>query len=227
MPTTGISLVRENAEALRPPRSLWVPFPLGRPLGAPNEVAFQHRVLAHGLRLLFETKGPVLEDFPDDAPTTAAAEVTSCPVTFPVEYDLDTWEGRLTSEHRELAPWYELGRRRRHGRTLVGISGESVPEEIARLARLLDAEALPKPADLQGFKLAIEDLKAFYIEAMTAEGGAFDQTEIYATLYHETEFGRALRWFHDALSVHPKMHLLARIVLPREAVDPPGDITKP
>jgi D-proline reductase (dithiol) PrdB len=32
--TTGISLVREHTAGYRPPRFLWVPFPLGRPFGA-------------------------------------------------------------------------------------------------------------------------------------------------------------------------------------------------
>jgi len=38
--TVVIALVREHAEAIRAPRALWVPFELGRPLGAPNEAAF-------------------------------------------------------------------------------------------------------------------------------------------------------------------------------------------
>ena len=64
--TTGISLVRENAAAMRPPRMLWVPFPLGRPLGRAGDAEFQHRVIAHGLDLLHRPSGPVLEDYPED-----------------------------------------------------------------------------------------------------------------------------------------------------------------
>jgi len=60
--TTGISLVRENAATMQPPRSLWVTFPLGRPLGAPNDAAFQHRVIAAALDLLTRVSGiPMLE----------------------------------------------------------------------------------------------------------------------------------------------------------------------
>ena len=43
--TAGLSLVRLHSEKIRPPRALWVPFELGRPLGAPNDPAFQTRVL--------------------------------------------------------------------------------------------------------------------------------------------------------------------------------------
>ena len=43
--TAGLSLVRLHSEKIRPPRALWVPFELGRPLGVPNDAAFQTRVL--------------------------------------------------------------------------------------------------------------------------------------------------------------------------------------
>lgn len=49
--TVSISLIREHSVALKAPRALWVPFVLGRPLGAPNEHAFQHRVLKEALDL--------------------------------------------------------------------------------------------------------------------------------------------------------------------------------
>ncbi|MDJ0789065.1 MAG: hypothetical protein QNK05_19840, partial [Myxococcota bacterium] len=84
MPTTGISLVREHTEAMQLPRFLWVPFELGRPFGAPNEPAFQRRVLHAALALFDGRPGPVvLEDFPDDAPAAPASdEAWACPVSF-------------------------------------------------------------------------------------------------------------------------------------------------
>ena len=68
LPTTQISLVREHTEKIKPPRALWVPFELGRPLGPPNDAAFQKRVLIAALKLLEASGGPVLEDYPEDAP---------------------------------------------------------------------------------------------------------------------------------------------------------------
>lgn len=56
--TTQISLVREHTEAIRPPRALWVPFELGRPLGQPNDSEFQMRVLRACLGLLDADSGP-------------------------------------------------------------------------------------------------------------------------------------------------------------------------
>ena len=65
---TGVSLVREHTLGMRPPRLLWVPFEFGRPLGAPNDPDFQRRVIVTALQLLEAERGPILADFPDDAP---------------------------------------------------------------------------------------------------------------------------------------------------------------
>ena len=66
--TTQISLVRPHTEQIRPPRALWVSFELGRPLGVPNDAAFQTRVLMACLTLLGADSGPVLEDYSEDLP---------------------------------------------------------------------------------------------------------------------------------------------------------------
>ena len=50
--TVALQLLREVAEAVRPPRSLVVPYPHGLPLGAPGDAALQHAVLDRALRML-------------------------------------------------------------------------------------------------------------------------------------------------------------------------------
>ena len=62
--TVGISLVRGQAESAKPPRMLNVDFPLGRPLGKPNDAKFQTSVLMAMFGLLERTDVPILEDFP-------------------------------------------------------------------------------------------------------------------------------------------------------------------
>ena len=211
--TTGISLVRENTESLQPPRSLWVSFPLGRPLGVPGDAAFQHRVIDAALSLLHHTAGPVLQDFPEDAPACSLAEAPTCPVTFTA--DTSSWIGRLHAELRQLAPWYELGYRRR-GRTLVGVSRLAIEDILTALGEDLDAERLP--TDLKQFKAAIEDAKAYYVEAFTAQPGQYAAEQVYAMLWHETQLGSALRLYYERFAAHPKLASFARIVLPRNAV---------
>lgn len=64
--TVSISLLREVASAIRPPRTLFVPFAMGYPLGAPDNPELQHRVIAAALRLLERDDLPVLENFEYD-----------------------------------------------------------------------------------------------------------------------------------------------------------------
>lgn len=63
--TVSLQLLREVAEAVRPPRSLLVPFPHGYPLGRPHDPPGQRAVLEAALRLL-EDPGlapPVLAEY--------------------------------------------------------------------------------------------------------------------------------------------------------------------
>ncbi len=215
--TTGISLVRKNVESMQPPRSLWVTFPLGRPLGVPNDPAFQHRVIAAALDLLACDHGPVLEDFPEDAPTVIVGSAPACPVAFPTDPDDGSWQERLSGELATLKPWYDLGRRRRGGRTLVGVSDLSIDENFRTLGEYLDQEQLPTD-ELHWFKRAIEDAKVFYVEALTAQPGNYNQTKVYETLWFETQLGAGLAKFYEGFRAHPKLSHFARIVLPRAAV---------
>jgi len=59
--------LREVTKIIRPPRSLFVPYPLGYPLGAPNDAALQHRIIAQALSLLKRTDVPMLEEFKTSA----------------------------------------------------------------------------------------------------------------------------------------------------------------
>jgi hypothetical protein len=61
--TVSISLLREVTSVIRPPRALFVPFPMGYPLGAPNDAPLQHRIIAAALGLLEKNDVPVLEEF--------------------------------------------------------------------------------------------------------------------------------------------------------------------
>ena len=61
--TVSISLLREITEKIRPPRALFVPFPLGYPLGEANNPALQRRIIHAALALLPRTDTPVLEAY--------------------------------------------------------------------------------------------------------------------------------------------------------------------
>jgi D-proline reductase (dithiol) PrdB len=224
--TTGISLVRENAASMRPPRSLWVPFALGRPLGKPNDTKFQHRVITAALSLLSAQQGPVLEDYAEQAPAPTGDEAAACPVSFSRPEDKATsWQQRLVAEVNSLRPWHNLGKRRRNGRTLTGVSNTPVDEIVQRLGNYVDTSTLPLD-NLTWIKHATEDAKTFYIEAMTAQPGAYNPDTIQEQFWRETILAQALVLLADKLSSQSGLAGFARILVPRSAIDLPAKSTK-
>lgn len=62
--SVAIVLLREVAQQVRPPRSLWVPHPHGRPLDRPHDPRAQHAILERALSLIESgaTSGPLFEE---------------------------------------------------------------------------------------------------------------------------------------------------------------------
>lgn len=212
--TTGISLVREHTMQMQPPRSLWVPFPLGRPLGVPNNAAFQHEVIAAAWRLLDVAQGPVLEDFATDAPPSAEPEQNwSCPVSFASnDATSDSVHDRVAGEIQSLAPWYAVSLEQR-GRTSVGASKLDTEQALALVASALNTEDF----DVEQFKYASEDLKAYYLEAMASTPGA--DINVNAWLWNNTALAQMYREI-AALRADSNNETLATLIksgfIPRE-----------
>lgn len=202
MPTTHISLIREHTEIINPPRALWVPFELGRPLGVPNDAPFQTKVLLAALKLFEATSGPVLEDFPEEAPVSGEiGTVWACPINLSIEKtDLSSTEQLQEAFRREmlqLRPWYDLAVKTRR-RTTVGVSGISVERISDFIGAFLQGNVPENPRqDLPVglvLKLAVDDLKAFYFEAVSAQPGqALPRSERFADwFWDETVAGKVL-----------------------------------
>lgn len=171
-------MIRPHSERVKPPRSLWVPFELGRPLGAPNDPEFQKRVLISLLQLLERTDGPViLDDYPFDAPgTDEAVMVLSCPVRFDNQAPetMDPLKARFLREIQAMRPWYEMALKKRNRTSLVsgGFDMGELGDYIYRFAKGENPDN-PRP-DVDpavSLKLAVEDLKGYYNEAVTAQPG--------------------------------------------------------
>lgn len=179
IPTTQISLIREHTEKIRPPRALWVSFDLGRPLGSPNDAEFQLSVLEHALSLFKAPSGPVLEDFPHDAPDTVDQPVSvACPVSFRPASETQSSTQRLSeqflSEATQMRTWYDISLNTRN-RTTMGISGMSPQDTADFINRFIDArsrtELMDDPNLSDRLRLACEDIKAYYLEAVRAQPG--------------------------------------------------------
>jgi hypothetical protein len=112
---------------IKPPRALWVPFDLGRPLGPPNNAAFQRKVLMALLKLLEATAGPLLVDFPDDEPESPDEPLLPAFPVFSAQTKgeiskTDNLEAAFRREITSLRPWYDMSVTKRK-RTTVGLSG--------------------------------------------------------------------------------------------------------
>ena len=235
VPTTHISLIREHTERIKPPRALWVPFELGRPFGVPCDAVWQTRVLRSVLELLEAPSGPVLADFPDDAPAAPDEPATlACPVNFPAPVtdpnDIEQLRENLQHEVRELRSWYDLAVKN-SGRTTVGVSGLD-PEAIGTFVGAFFGDDIPPSprSDIPAlvlFKLALEDLKAYYFEAVAAQPGQVTATgtTLANWFWRETAAGKGLFALQDRWkgSDDRTMRLFSRIFLvPRaNAADSP------
>ena len=141
LPTVQISLIRLHTEKMRPPRALWVTFMLGRPLGQPDDPAFQTRVLRAALKLLEAPAGPVIEDYPEDAEGGHDMSGWVCPVSFARDEPAADLRERLRRELQEFRSWYDIGLQRR-GRTTFGSAGLAI-EQVADLLASLAEGGLP------------------------------------------------------------------------------------
>lgn len=180
---------------------------MGRPLGAPNDPAFQTRVLEAALKLLEAKDGPVLEDFDEDAPVSDARETALvCPVNLYQEVKDLTETSILLSAFREeitgMRPWYDMSVEKR-GRTTVGISGLEMDGIIGLLSSFTDGTIPENPrADISladTLNLAVDDLKAYYFEAMTVQPGqeSIDSLRLVDWFFQETVAGKVIKAVKD------------------------------
>jgi hypothetical protein len=201
VPTASISLIRMHTEIIKPPRALWVPFELGRPLGPPDNAAFQRRVLLALMGMFEAPDGPRLEDFPEDEPETDAITVLACPVDFTQnvaeDEEADQLKVAFRREMTALRPWYDMAVARRQ-RTTVGVSGIDVDGLGDFIYAFIGGTEPVNPRDdiplAYTLKFAVEDLHSYYIEGVTAQPGQGDASGRALTdwFWRETAAGKVL-----------------------------------
>lgn len=187
--TVVISSIRAMCEKVAPPRALHCEFPLGRPLGRPNDAAFQHDVIARAFALLDEPSGPVLVDHPevieaDDTPAACALPPRFDPSLPPA---VDEARGLRKAYDRTLA---------RRGVSDVGraISADQVSDAVGVLHAIANGADWAAAGIPGGNPVAVcHDIRAYYEEAGLALADAppggramedwfFEQTEAGRTM---------------------------------------------
>ena len=223
--TTHVSLVREHTQAMQPPRALWVPFMLGRPFGAPNAPAFQRKVLMAALELLAAGRGPVLADFPEEAPADVrdaeSNEGLACPVNFGPRADGEDPVQRLLGEIAQLQPWHDIAMRR-SGRGGSVLTGMAVAELARFAASYLGASPLPsydpRLSAAEALKRVCDDLKAFYVAAAGAQPGNVGPLALERWFWRETAAGKLFLMLRQACvaSADPGLQTLGeKMLVPR------------
>jgi hypothetical protein len=211
--TIVLGLIPHHVRAMEPPRALLLPFELGRPLGAPHNPKLQREVLCAALDLLDNPgPAPVVASFDTETSTdTDDAEPWVCPVSFPKSLEINATSSlaeRIAAEAVILQPWFELGIRQR-GHTAADASGMPIAELIGWLSEFLSdpapTESPRAEASLtQTFKLAVEDLKAFYLEAITVQPHSGSANDINTWFWEETMAGQLLWDLREQLGEHPE-----------------------
>jgi hypothetical protein len=181
--TIALGSVRKQIESGAPPRGLLCDFPLGRPLGKPNDAEFQHKVLAHAFALLDSSK-PVIEVFPESVASDNASNAgLACPLPPRSNADLHP----AIDEIRGIRPAYDraiakFGNRASTGRVLT-------PDdiELAVTSLLKVAEGVPwKEAGIPGIPSRVaQDIRGYY------EAAALELSD------HVPSAWAATNWFLD------------------------------
>ena len=216
-----IALVPQHAQRIKPPRTLLVPFDMGRPMGVPDDAGFQHRVLTAALELLERIDGPVFQDYEEQAPAreNESMEGWSCPVTFSKKGVDESPEQQLLNEIGLLQPWYDKGKAER-GYTSFGVSEMRLEEIVSFLVSILEGkpeggEARSKYSISDALKYAAEDLKAFHNEAAISQPGLVTASEVENWYWGETAAGRLVREIKKTCTDHadPMVKIVAAFTL--------------
>jgi hypothetical protein len=170
-------------------------------LGAPDDPAFQRRVLMAMRELLLSDDGPVLRvDFPDDAPDAGRRSSWTCPLVLPPVRapgdDPEAVRQGLEAELAAVRPAYERARAAT-GRSTVGVGGLA-PEAIpAYLAAFLGPEPPASPREdlsaIGTLRFALDDLRAYYTEAAVADDARPSSVQLADWFWDQTFAGRAVR----------------------------------
>lgn len=123
--TVLVGFVREHIEAIKPPRSLFLDFPMGRGMGKPNDPAFQKKVIRAAFDLFDAPAGPVIADFPEVIPVKDGRMGYALPPELVLSVDdigdVEAVLAEVTAEMEALRPDYDTAVAAR-GRTTVGAS---------------------------------------------------------------------------------------------------------
>jgi len=213
-----VGFVREHIETLKPPRALWLDFPMGRPFGKPNDPAFQNRIIRAALNLFESHSGPVLENFPDVIPVKEGRMGYAIPPEYVVSIDdigdVDALVAEVQSEIGNLRSAYTAAVDSR-GRTTVGASEMAIENYAPYIAEFVKGHNPKSPRKgvtaIPLLKLVVEDLNAYYTEARTHRDDIDDFELLGKWFWEESKAGKLIMWL-EARALDGEDTVLRQIV---------------
>jgi hypothetical protein len=214
--TVALSLIREHTVKVKPPRAVYVPFPLGLAVGHPGHASEQQAVLDLAFSTLEAVSGPVLLDYRDDE---AAEEAGSPLQSSDVRITDQARTGDLAIEVTLMRRYWEQ-RSEATGRTGVGLSGIP-PTRFRGIVRFLEsfvddtnADMDERPSDVEQLvfvRSCIEDLRTMYAEARLQTHPSESSPARQKWLLGETALGHIIRRIRETMeaSADPKVKAAA------------------
>jgi hypothetical protein len=192
--TVMVSLVSSQSQPAAPPRVLWVPFELGRPMGAALEADFQREVLRE-LLMLFDVPRPpqagsVLAEFARDAPAQLDEPSWCAPAL--------SGATSVAEEISLLAPAHAqfVARIGRSTAVLSGLDVQTAAEFLSGFDAGIDTPpSVEGMSDLLRLRFAVDDLKAYYLEAASAAREQASSRQLHSWLWQQTRLGTMLKTF--------------------------------
>ena len=185
------------------------------------------------MKLLERTDTPIIVDFGNEAPKVigdTSPMPLACPVSFAkVRDELNETEKLMAAVREEiggLQTWYDLAKKKR-GRSTVGISKLDHSQICELIGEILDGKIPESPrSDIAlgyALNLALDDLKAYYFEAIAAQPGQESASSyiLKQWFWKETAASKALFLLREQCikSEDPLLQLVgAKVLIPAEYV---------
>ena len=197
--TVLVGFVKEHIEIIKPPRALWLNFPMGRPLGKPNDPEFQKKVIRRAFDLFQRSSGPVLEDFQEIIPVREGRMSYAIPVDLIYKVNqlenIDKLAGEVQRELSNLMPDY-VEAVKNVGRTTVGASELEISDFVPYIAEFAKGNKPKSPRKglpaIPLLKLVVEDLNAVYTESRIYKDKIDDFEILGKWFWEETNAGKLL-----------------------------------
>ncbi|MDG2097449.1 MAG: hypothetical protein P8J83_08215 [Paracoccaceae bacterium] len=216
--TVLVGFVREQMEAIKPARALFLDFPMGRGMGKPNDPNFQKKVIRAAFDLFNEPNGPVIKNFPEIIPVKNGRMGYALPPELVLNIsdigDLNKLLDEIRVEMDTLRPAYDFAVKSR-GRTTVGASELNVSDLAPFIAEFFSGEIPKSPRKglpaIPLLKLVVEDLEAYYTETRTHRDNIDDLELMGKWFWEETKAGRLLLLL-EAVSIASDNKVMLQIV---------------